>query len=921
MNVEEITKLKNEFNKAISGGREPVAIDILKKLKAEVNATKDLLKKTEIGVCVNKQKTHTNPNIANLAKDIVKKWRTDVQNDEKVKKNKTHEVRQANGAPANAKQSVTNNKQTSNGYSKPVQSHKVQRSNSQSSTAPTPATSLPNTPYSDGGGGERNFNSDGVKIDSSIDKKRSKMIEILYNALVFDSLVDSSIILSKATEIEEQVYRQFNNTDKEYREKLRGLIFNLKDRSNPRLRCNVVDGELAVQRLCTMSKQEMASEERKAKDAKIREQLLFKARGAGQQEAETDAFRCGKCGQRKTTYYQMQAPLCGQRKEDLRESKKVLEIISTIYKEPYIEIHAKNRMFGSAFVHNSNLSYVQGRTDTSFIGETIGDFLDSIISKYGDRQALVVKHENNLHWSYRQFGEQIDALARGLYRSGLRKGDRMCVFMFNNNSAWATIQYATAKIGVILVAINPSYQLSEIRQILNDVRCKSLLLSSDPKSARYIELIKDLIPELSACQPNELIAEALPELRQVIVVDTHHPIKDFENFRGIIRFHEMFERSVLANDVLTDVKKTLSNKDIITIQFTSGSTGDPKGVSLSHRNVLNNAKSIGHIMGLTPDDVLCSPFPVYHCSGFVLSNLATLSYGASVVYPNGDFNAEKILRAIEEEKCTALHGAPTMFIEEMNHPNFHRFDLSSLRTGVIGSVPVPVEVMKAILDKMHLKDLVIGYGMTETSPVSFATSPTDSLQRRVETVGTILPHIQAKIIDPATNQILPVNKTGELCVNGYCIMEGGYWNDEERTKKTMSIDENGIKWLHTGDIGKIDQDGYCTIFGRIKDQIYCGSEEISPSEVENIIFQHPSVKLVSVIGVPDMVFGEEICAWVIPKHGEIVSAEEIRRFCEDKLPEYKIPKYVMFTEKFSKTTTGKITKCALREQARKILQT
>ncbi|CAG8448618.1 3840_t:CDS:10 [Ambispora gerdemannii] len=548
---------------------------------------------------------------------------------------------------------------------------------------------------------------------------------------------------------------------------------------------------------------------------------------------------------------------------------------------------------------SGNLSYVQGRTDIPLIEETIGDCLDNIISKYGDRQALVVKHENNLHWSYRQFGEQIDALARGLYRSGLRKGDRMCVFMLNNNSAWATIQYATAKIGVILVAINPVYQVSDIKQALNIVGCKSLVLSSDFKSARYIELVKELVPELSVCQPNELFAEALPELRQVIVVDTHHPIKDIENIRGIIRFHEMFEK-VLANDVLTDIKKTLSSRDIITIQFTSGTTGAPKGVSLSHRNVLNNAKTVGHIMGLTPDDVLCSPFPVYHCS-------------ASVVYPNEYFNAEKTLQAVEEEKCTGLNGSPTMFIEEMNHPNFHLYDLNSLRMGSIGSVPVSAEVMKSIIEKMHLDDLVITYGMTETSPVSFATSPTDSLQRRVETVGTILPHIRAKVIDPVTNQILPVNETGELCVSGYCNMEGGYWNNEEQTKKVTSIDEED-------DLGKFDQNGYCSIFGRIKDQIHRGSERVSPAEVENIIFQHPSVMVVSVVGVPDMVLGEEVCAWVISKYGKIVSAEEIRQFCKNKLPEYKIPKYVIFAEEFSKTTTGKVIKYALREQAREILQ-
>ncbi|KAG9295037.1 hypothetical protein G9A89_017831 [Geosiphon pyriformis] len=568
--------------------------------------------------------------------------------------------------------------------------------------------------------------------------------------------------------------------------------------------------------------------------------------------------------------------------------------------------------------NQSSLSYVEGPTDEPLLEVTIGNFFDDIVTKYGDRQALVVKHENNLHWNYRQFGDQIDALARGLHKSGLRKGDRLGIFM-PNNSAWATLQYATSKIGVILVTINPAYKVKELEQALKLVGCKSLVLTPHFKSSHYIKMITELAPELNFSRPNALEAERLPDLKQVIVVDTHHPVEYLEGVRGLIQFHEMFEYTVWGNDPIKEIGGVLTQNDIINIQFTSGTTGAPKGASLSHRNILNNGKATADRMILTPQDVLCVPVPLYHCFGIVLGNLAALSKGSSVVYPSEGFDVEATLRAVDEEKCTGLHGVPTMFIEEMNHHNFRKYDLTNLRTGIAAGSPVPIEVMKDIIEKMNLKELTIAYGMTETSPISFQTRSTDPLHRRVETVGTILPHIKAKVIDPETNSILPVNTPGELCSSGYIVMEGGYWNSEPQTRKTMSLDEQGNKWMHTGDTAIIDEEGYCRIVGRIKDQINRGGEKIAPAEVENLLFEHPDITNASVVGVPDPIMGEQICAWIISKKNKVLTEEDIRQFCKGKISHYKIPYYVLFVEEFPKTVTGKIKKHVMREKSREIL--
>ncbi|CAG8491726.1 7740_t:CDS:2 [Ambispora leptoticha] len=572
----------------------------------------------------------------------------------------------------------------------------------------------------------------------------------------------------------------------------------------------------------------------------------------------------------------------------------------------------------SPFRSQSSLSYVEGTRDKPLLETTIGNYLDDIISKYGDRQAVVVKHENNLHWNYRQFGEQIDALARGLHSSGLRRGDRLGVFM-PNNSAWITLQYATSRIGVILVTINPAYRVHELEQALTLVGVKSLALTPRFKSSHYIKMIQELAPELNFCEPNSLVSEKLPDLKQIIVVDTHRPTENLEGVKGLMRFHEMFQYDVWGNDPVKEIGKTLSNNDIINIQFTSGTTGAPKGASLSHRNILNNAEAVAENMNFTPNDVLCVPVPLYHCFGAVLANLAALTKGSSVVYPSEGFEVEATLRAIEEEKCTGLHGVPTMFIEELNHPNFRSFNLASLRTGIAAGSPMPIEVMKDVIEKMNLSEITIAYGMTETSPISFQTQKTDPLHKRVETVGRILPHVRAKVVDPQTHEILPLNTAGELCTSGYVVMEGGYWNNVEKTRETMSTDEKGIKWMHTGDTAIIDEEGYCTIVGRIKDQINRGGEKIAPLEVENLIFEHPGVSNISVVGVPDPVLGERICAWIIRKQDSAVTQEDIQQFCKGKIAHYKIPSDVIFVDEFPKTVTGKIKKNVIREKSKEIL--
>ncbi|KAK3826652.1 MAG: acyl-CoA synthetase [Linnemannia elongata] len=567
-------------------------------------------------------------------------------------------------------------------------------------------------------------------------------------------------------------------------------------------------------------------------------------------------------------------------------------------------------------------SFVQGETLNArpLSESTLGQFWDDNISKHGDRLGLVVKHEEDLHWTFRQFGEEVDRLCRGLYDSGLRKGDRLAVWM-PNNSGWATLQYATAKSGIILVTLNPAYRQQELLQTLALVDCKSLVFVPGLKTSNYSKMLLDLIPELEFQSPNQLSTHTLPSLRQVILYDNGAKVPETARMKGLTNYRDLlFGTPNLAIDgALQKERLTINNRDIINLQFTSGTTGLPKGVSLSHRNLLNNALHIGDYMRLTEKDLLCCPVPLFHCFGLVLASLAAMTHGAGIIFPSQTFEAEATLRAVHEERATALHGVPTMFLEEMNHPNFAQYDLSSLRTGIAAGSSVPIEVMKNVQTKMNLKELTISYGMTETSPVSFMSLTTDTLKDRCETVGRILPHLEAKVIDQVTGETLPINTSGELCTRGYAVMEAGYWKSEAQTRDV--VDEEG--WMHTGDLATIDDRGFCRIVGRCKDQISRGGEKVSPAEVENTIFQLESVQNVSVIGVPDSKFGEEVCAWVSTKAGhKNVTLKEIQVFCKDKLAHYKVPRYLVFKEdvELPLTPSGKIQKNVLRERCGELLK-
>ncbi|KAG9065848.1 Fatty-acid-CoA ligase [Linnemannia hyalina] len=543
-------------------------------------------------------------------------------------------------------------------------------------------------------------------------------------------------------------------------------------------------------------------------------------------------------------------------------------------------------------------------------------FWDDIVSKHGDRPGLVVKHEDDLHWTFRQFGEEVDRLCRGLYDSGIRKGDRIAVWM-PNNSGWATLQYATAKSGIILVTLNPAYRQHELLQTLALVDCKSLVFVPGLKSSNYSKMLLDLIPELEFQSPNQLSTQILPSLRQVVVYDNGAVMPETAKMKGLTNYRDLlFGTPNLAIDgALQKERLTINNRDVVNLQFTSGTTGLPKGVSLSHRNLLNNGLHIGDRMLLTDKDLLCCPVPLFHCFGLVLASLAAVTHGAGLVFPSQSFEVEATLRAVHEERATALHGVPTMFLEEMNHPNFAQYDLSSLRTGIAAGSSVPIEVMKNVQTKMNLDELTISYGMTETSPVSFMTLTTDALKDRCETVGRIMPHMEAK----ASGETLPINTSGELCTRGYAVMEGGYWKSEAQTRDV--IDEEG--WMHTGDLATIDDHGFCRIVGRCKDQISRGGEKVSPVEVENTIFQLESVQNVSVVGVPDPKFGEEVCAWVSTKAGhKNVTLKEIQVFCKEKLAHYKVPRYLVFKDdvELPLTPSGKIQKNVLRERCGEVLK-
>ncbi len=544
-------------------------------------------------------------------------------------------------------------------------------------------------------------------------------------------------------------------------------------------------------------------------------------------------------------------------------------------------------------------SYSCGASDAPIIYETIGNYFDDIAAKFPATEALVVCQQD-VRWTYAELKERIDALAAGLLKLGIRPGERVGVWG-PNSSEWTLTQMATAKIGAILVNINPAYRLYELEYTLNKSGCRAIVSAEQFKTSKYLEMLYTLAPELNNCEPGQLKSEKLPDLEIVIRMDEGKSPGMF-NFAEICEAGGVDERARLET-----LKGELRPDDPINIQFTSGTTGNPKGATLTHCNILNNGYLTGAGMRLTPEDRLCMPVPLYHCFGMVLGNLACFSHGATVVYPSEVFDPLSTLQAVESERCTALHGVPTMFVTELALPDFEKFDLSTLRTGVMAGAPCPVDVMKRVISDMNMKHILIGYGQTEVSPINHLTLPDDPIEKRVETVGRAVPWIEIKLVD-VDGRVVPVGEKGEVCTRGYSVMLG-YWNDDEQTADT--IDE--ARWLHSGDLGIMDEEGYLRIVGRIKDMIIRGGENIYPREVEEFLYTHPKIKEVQVFGVPEQKMGEEVCAWIQVEDGESMTEDDVKSFCKGQITHFKIPKHIRFVDEYPMTVTGKIQKFKMSE--------
>jgi fatty-acyl-CoA synthase len=546
------------------------------------------------------------------------------------------------------------------------------------------------------------------------------------------------------------------------------------------------------------------------------------------------------------------------------------------------------------------LSYVHGAATTPLIGETIGVAFDRTVARHGGSHALSVRQQG-IRWTYRELGERVDAFAAGLLALGIERGERVAIWA-PNCAEWVIAQFATAKAGMILVNINPAYRLSELEYALNKVGCRALITATAFKTSDSVGMLNTLAPELAGCAPGKLGAAKLPALE--IVIQVGGPTAP-----GVFAFDDVSSMGGAAqHQLLAELADTLQFDDPINIQFTSGTTGMPKGATLSHHNILNNGYFLGEAMRYTEHDKVCIPVPLYHCFGMVIGNLACITHGSAMVFPGEGFDPLATLQTIAEERCTSLYGVPTMFIAELEHPEFAGFDLSSLRTGMMAGAPCPIEVMRRCVAQMHLTQITIGYGMTETSPASFQTAIDDPLERQVSTVGRVHPHLEVKIVD-AEGRIVPRGTPGELCTRGYSVMLG-YWDDAERTAQAI----DAARWMHTGDLATVDAEGYCNIVGRIKDMVIRGGENVYPREVEEFLYRHPKIQDVQVFGVPDPRYGEEICAWVKLRAGERLDAAELRAFCEGQIAHFKIPRHVRIVEEFPMTVTGKIQKFVMREE-------
>ena len=541
-------------------------------------------------------------------------------------------------------------------------------------------------------------------------------------------------------------------------------------------------------------------------------------------------------------------------------------------------------------------SYVHGQSGPPLIGQTIGAFLDGVASQHGEREA-VVSVAQGIRWTYAELKQKSDAFAAGLIELGLERGDRLGIWA-PNRAEWVVVQFAAAKAGLILVNINPAYRVSELEHVLKASACKALVIASRFKTSDYIAMTTTLVREFQrGAEP--ISSVRLPSLRRVIVLDDPGS-EDYFKYSEVIAIGER------AGSVLSERVAALGFDDAVNIQFTSGTTGLPKGVTLSHHNLLNNGIQVGEATGIRRGDRVCIPVPLYHCFGMVMGNLACLGHAATMVFPSEAFDPLEVLRSIEAERCTHLYGVPTMFIALLGHEQFGEFDLTSLRGGIMAGAPCPTEVMKAVIADMNMSEITIAYGMTETSPVSFQTRRDDPIEMRVSTVGRVMPHVEVKIVD-RNDRIVRRGEPGELCTRGYSVMSS-YWEDEERTREVL----DSAGWMHSGDLATIDHEGYCRITGRIKDIVIRGGENISPREVEEYLYRHPAIRDVQVIGVPDQKYGEELCAWIVLRAGTQVSADDIREFCRGQIADYKIPRHIKFVEGFPTTATGKVQKFVMR---------
>ena len=546
-----------------------------------------------------------------------------------------------------------------------------------------------------------------------------------------------------------------------------------------------------------------------------------------------------------------------------------------------------------------NESYLCGTATEPLLYETIGGCLDRIAAEHPDADALIVRHQG-VRWNYAEYKEKVEALAAGLLSLGIEPGDRVGIWA-PNRYEWCLTQFATAKIGAIMVCVNPAYRLHELNYALNKVECKAIITADQFKTSDYLGMLNSLAPELAEAEPGQLSAETLPHLTTVIRMGSEHSPGMF-NFDDVCVLGGPAEKAKMA-----DIATRLQPDDPINIQFTSGTTGNPKGATLSHFNILNNGLQVAACMRFTHEDRLCIPVPLYHCFGMVMGNLACLSHGACAIFPDEGFDPVSVLETVAAEKCTALHGVPTMFVAETELPDIDNYDLSSLRTGVMAGAPCPLELMHKVIDTLNMAEITIMYGQTETSPVNHMTDIESPIEKRCGTVGRVGPYQEIKIIDDA-GHVVPLGKKGELCCRGYSVMRG-YWNDAERTAETI----DGAGWLHSGDLAVMDEDGYVQIVGRIKDMIIRGGENVYPREVEEFLYTHPDIQEVQVFGVPDERFGEIVAAWIQLKDGASVSEDDIRNFCRDQITHFKIPARIRFVAEFPMTVTGKIQKFKMRD--------